>query len=455
MLITAPAILVALAVLIGFHEYGHYRVAKACGVKVLRFSLGFGRVIWRRQKGETEFVVSAIPLGGYVRMLDERDTEHGPIAPEERHRAFNNRPLRQRVAIVAAGPLANLSLAVVLLAITAWLGSQEPRALLGTPQAGTLAAESGLRAGDLVQAVSEDGQDWREVKSLIQLQSRIYEAAIEGAALKLQISDEQGRGRRELTLDTSKFAGQAIDDELQRKVTLAPLLPPVIGSVNPDGAAAAAGLRAGDRVLAIDGVSQTDSASAQALVLASASGGQPRAMQWVVDRRGQSVSLELTPRIVEEGGRKLPRIGVGFGGNLQMTEVRYGFIEGLGYGVRRTWELSALTVRTIGRMIVGKASVKNISGPITMAKAAGQAAKVGPVVYIGLLALISVSLGVLNLLPLPMLDGGLLMYYLFEGLSGRPVSEWWQQQLQRVGIVVLLLMMGLALSNDVARQFPH
>jgi len=449
------AILVALAVLIGVHEYGHYRVAKACGVKVLRFSLGFGRVIWRRQKGETEFAISAIPLGGYVRMLDERDAESGPVAPEERHRAFNNRPLRQRVAIVAAGPLANLGLAALLLAMTAWIGSEEPRALLGTPIAGSIAAEAGVRSGDLVQAAAVDGQGWREVRSLQQLQGRVLEAAMDGTALKLQVSDADGRGRRELALNTAGFAGQVYDQAMARRLVLSGLAEPVIRSVESGSAAEAAGIQPGDRVLSIDGIAQSDDAAVRALILASAAGGEPRSLQWIVERAGGRVSLNVTPRMAQVGEQKLPRIGVQFRGELQMTEVRYGFFDGLAFGVRRTWEMSALTVRVIGRMVIGKASVKNISGPITMAEYAGEAAKAGFVVYLGYLALNSVSLGVLNLLPLPMLDGGLLMYYLFEGLSGRPVSEWWQQQLQRVGIVVLLLMMGLALSNDVARQFPH
>jgi regulator of sigma E protease len=450
-MIYVVAILFALAVLIGFHEYGHYRVAKACGVKVLRFSLGFGRVIWRRQKGETEFVLSAIPLGGYVRMLDERDPDGGPIAPEERHRAFNNRPLWQRVAIVAAGPAANLSLAALLLATTVWIGSQEPRALLGTQATGSLANAAGLHAGDLVGATSVDGGEWRDVRSLIQLQSRVIEAAMDGSTLKLEVSDAGGHVRREVTLNSAGLAGRELDAEMANKLMLTGLAEPVIHEVNAGGAADQAGLQAGDRVLSLDGVAQGDVGTTQAAILKAVEGGEGRPMQWLIDRQGRTVTLTVTPRVVDENGQKLPRVGLRFLNKLQMTEVRYGPLEGLAYGVRRTWEMSALTVRMIGRMIIGKASVKNLSGPITMAKTAGQAAEAGLTVYIGWMALISVSLGVLNLLPLPMLDGGLLMYYLFEGLSGRPVSERAQLQLQRVGVVVLMLMMGLALFNDVTR----
>ncbi len=455
MILTALAILGALALLIGVHEYGHYRMARACGVKVLRFSLGFGRVIarWQKNPQSTEFTISAIPLGGYVRMLDERDPSSGPVAPEERDQAFNNRPLRHRVAIVAAGPLANLLLAALLLSITAWMGSQEPRALLGTPIAGSLAERAGLRSGDLVRAVSQDGTTWEDVRSLPQAQSRLLEAALEGAPLVLNVSDPAGHGSRQVRLDTASFAGVELNETTQRQLLLSGYADPVVAQVSPGGAGEQAGLLAGDRVLAIDGESQTDAAAVRDRVRTALVDGKGRLMHWQIERAGQPRELNVQPRTFDQGGVTIGRIEVFIGAPPALVEVRYGFLEGLQFGVRRTWEMSTLTLRLIKRMLVGEASVKNISGPLTMAEYAGQAARAGLVVYIGYLAMISVSLGVLNLLPLPMLDGGHLMYYLFEGLSGRPVSEWWQQQLQRVGVLVLLLMMGLALSNDVGRMF--
>jgi len=453
MIITALAFLLALAILIPVHEYGHYRVARACGVKVLRFSLGFGRVIARWQKNplSTEFTLSAIPLGGYVRMLDERDPVSGPVAPEDREQAFNNRPLLQRVAIVAAGPIANLLLAVLLLSATAWIGSQESRALLGTPIASSLAERAGLRAGDLIQASSTDGIEWREVRSQGQAQGRLAEAALEGVPLIFEVTDPDGHGRRQVRLDTSSFVGVELNDVTQRQLELVGYSDPVINVVMPGGAGAKAGLRVGDRVLTIDGVSQPDRTSARSRIRAAVEGGQGKLMQWRIDRAGQTLELPVQPGVAEDGGASVGRLDISFGAPL--VEVRYGFIEGLQYGLSRTWEMSTLTLRLIKRILVGEASVKNISGPLAMADYAGQAARAGFVVYLGYLAMISVSLGVLNLLPLPMLDGGHLMYYLFEGLSGRPLSEWWQQQLQRVGVLVLLLMMGLALSNDVSRLF--
>ncbi len=452
---TLLAFLVALAILIAVHEYGHYRVARACGVKVLRFSLGFGRVLlrWQKNPQSTEFTLSAIPLGGYVRMLDERDPSSGPVAPEERAQAFNNRPLLQRVAVVAAGPIANLLLAVLLLSMTAWLGSQEPRALLGTPIAGSLAERAGLRAGDLIRATSRDGAEWEDVRSLLQAQSRLLEAALEGAPLVFDVTDAAGHGSRQLRLDTASFAGVELNEATQRQLLLAGFAEPVLGEVKPEGAGAQAGLLTGDRVLAIDGVSQPDAAAVRDRIRAAVAGGQGRVMHWQIERGGQPRELDVQPRVVDQGGTAIGRIEVGIGAPPALVEVRYGFVEGLQFGLHRTWEMSTLTLRLIKRMLVGEASVKNLSGPLAMADYAGQAARAGFVVYLGYLAMISVSLGVLNLLPLPMLDGGHLMYYLFEGLSGRPVSEWWQQQLQRVGVLVLLLMMGLALSNDVSRMF--
>ena len=455
-MITLLSILFALALLIGLHEYGHYRVAKACGVKVLRFSLGFGHVVarWRKSPQDTEFTLGVIPLGGYVRMLDERDPACLPIAPEDRSRAFNNRPLLQRVAIVAAGPIANLLLAVLLLSMTAWIGSQEPRALIGSPAPGSLAERAGLRAGDLVLASSSDGTNWDEVRSLYQAQSRLLEAAVAGTPLMFEVGDQDGHGRHQARLDTQALAGAEITQAVTRQLGLQPYGEPVISALTPGEAGEKAGLRIGDRLQSIDGIVQTDQAGIVSTVRAALAGEQARTMHWQIERAGLSMELPVQPRVKTEGGETYPFAGVGFGAP-QMVDVRYGLIEGLQYGVRRTWETSSLTLLMIKRIVLGEASVKNISGPISMASYAGQAAHAGLVAYLGFLAVISVSLGVLNLLPLPMLDGGHLMYYLFEGLSGRPVSEWWQQQLQRVGILVLLLVMGLALSNDVARMVQH
>ena len=453
-LLTLLAFVVTLGVLIVVHEWGHYRVAKACGVKVLRFSVGFGRVLLRRRRGPdaTEFTLSALPLGGYVRMLDERE---GPVAPHERLRAFNNRPLLQRTAIVAAGPAANFVLAVLLFALVNVIGVDEPRPVLGTPLAGSLAERAGMRAGDWVQAASVDGQGWTDVQSLPELRWQLTRAVADGRKLYLRVSDAHGHGHRELVLDTDGLGSADLDAQLLRKVGLGgPYSEPLLGELSPGGAGAAAGLKRGDRVLTVDGQPAGDAASLRERIRASAQGVDgdlARPMQWQIERAGQVLSLEVRPRIVRDGNQRLGRIEAMVGSAPELVTVRHDPLQALWLGARRTWEVSALTLGTFGRMLVGEASLKNLSGPITIADYAGQSAQLGLTAYLSFLALVSVSLGVLNLLPLPMLDGGHLMYYLFEGLSGRPVSEWWLRQLQRAGVLVMLLMMALALSNDMAR----
>jgi regulator of sigma E protease len=450
-MITALAFILTLGVLIIVHEYGHYRVAVACGVKVDRFSIGFGRVLWRRQPtpDSTEFVISALPLGGYVRWIDDQE---GGVRPGQEPLTFRSKSLARRTAIVAAGPLANLALAVLLYAAANWIGIDEPKALLAAPPAGSIAERAGVRAGDWARASSSDGNDWRELRSLTDLRWEITQAVLHGEPLQLRLTGSDGRGEHEVALPLDRLGGTEIDAQLMASIGLGqPFAEPMIARVEPGGAAEKAGVRAGDRVLSIDDQAIPDSARVQELMRNSAANGAPPPMTWRVERAGQIVELQVTPAAIDVDGKRIGRAGVQVGAMPQLVLVRYGVVEGLTQAVRRTWEMSALTVKMFGRMIIGTASLKNVSGPLTIAEYAGQSVKLGLAYYLGFLAIVSVSLGVLNLLPLPVLDGGYLMYYLFEAVTGRPVSDQWLGRLQRGGLAIVVLMMSLALYNDVAR----
>lgn len=447
---TLLAFLGTLGVLIVVHEWGHFRVARACGVKVLKFSIGFGPTLWKRQIGETEWAISALPLGGFVRMLDERE---GPVAPEEVHRAFNRKTLLQRSAVVAAGPVANLVLAVLLYAASSWIGTQEPRAVIGSPAAGSLAAHAGLQAGEWVRRWSPaDAEQWQDVASLTDLRWQLTRAALDDRDLRLEVTSSGGSGRREVVLPLSSLEASEADAELVRRIGLVSAYSePVLGDIKPGGPAERAGLQAGDRVLRVDGHDVVDATSLRALIRASGAQGEPVPQSWQIDRAGRAMTVEIRPLRVEDHGLQIGRIEAVVGSRPQTDLVTLGFAEGLQQGAVRTWDMSMMSLRMFGRMLIGEASLKNLSGPLTIADYAGQSAELGLAYYLGFLAVVSVSLGVLNLLPLPMLDGGHLLYYLIEGAIGRPISDLWTARLQRGGFMVILLMMSLALYNDVAR----
>lgn len=460
---TVLAFLVTIGVLVVIHEWGHYRAAVACDVKVLRFSVGFGRVLWSRNRGETEFVVSALPLGGYVKMLDERE---GRVDVAERHRAFNRKPLRQRAFIVAAGPLANLVLAVLLYACVNWAGVEEIRPWLAEPRSASLAAQAGLRSRDEVVAVqiqgaqgeqgSADGE-WVAVRSMTDLQWWFTRAAVQGSDVRLRVvarTSEQASpsGEREVTLPLSSIPAAEVDGGLLEKIGFSgPYAEPLVAQLLPGGPAEQGGLQAGDRVLSLEGRPVQDAGQLRQAIRQSAVDGQAKPLTFHVERAGRSLDVVVQPVMKDVQGQRLPRIEAGLGSPAATVTVQYGLVEGFTRALTKTWDVATLSLEMLGKMLIGEASIKNLSGPITIADYAGRSAELGWVYYVGFLALVSVSLGVLNLLPLPVLDGGHLMYYLFEGVTGRPVSERWLERLQRGGVAVMLLMMSLALYNDFAR----
>ena len=452
-MLTVLAFLVALGILIAVHEYGHYRVAVACGIKVLKFSIGFGKPIytWRLKGKPTEFAIGMLPLGGYVRMLDEREA---PVAPAERHLAFNTQPLRSRAAVVAAGPLANLLLAILIYAGVNWVGVLEPRAVLASPVAGSIADKAGLRGGETITQAGFAGDDLETVQSFEDLRWRLTQGALDGRDLTLMAS-LPGQSERRLTLALASLGAADADAQLFRKIgIIGPWTQPVLGDVMPGGAAEQAGLRAGDLVQRVGSQAIVDGQQLREAIRLSVPGAglsvvatQP----WQIVRSGQMQIVQVTPQLKKEGDLTVARIGAYVGAPPDMVEVSYGPLDGLWNGAVRTWQVSILTLKMMGKMVIGEASLKNLSGPLTIADYAGKSASIGWTAYLTFLALISVSLGVLNLLPLPVLDGGHLMYYLWEAVTGRGVSDAWMERLQRGGVAILLVMMSVALFNDVTR----
>ena len=441
------AFLVVLGVLVVFHELGHYWVARWCGVKVLRFSVGFGRVVWSRRFGpdRTEWAVSAVPLGGYVKMVDEREAV---VAPADQPRAFNRQSVWKRIAIVAAGPIANLLLAVLLFAGTYVTGIPGQRALLAEPDANTPAAAAGVRDGDHVVAV-----DGAHVGSWQDLRWRLLRASGASDAVIEVERPDGSRQRRVVAL--ASLAGADWEGNFMLALGLrADFGAPLIDEVLPDKPAARAGLRPGDRIVAIDGAPVRSPGD-----VAAKTNAKPGAeVTFRIIRDGTERNATITTDVAEQGGRKIGLVGVRLKVDPASAErlavtVRYGVIEAFAQGVRKTWELAAFTVKMLGRILTGEASLKNISGPITMADFAGQSAQAGALVFVGYLALISISLGVLNLLPVPLLDGGHLLYYFVEIIKGSPVSDRAFEVGQRIGMAMLAVLMALALFNDLSRLF--
>lgn len=443
MLFTLLAFAIALGILITFHEFGHYWVARRCGVHVERFSIGFGKVLVRRfDRNGTEWALSAIPLGGYVKFLDESAT---PVANGSDRRAFSQQPLRNRAAIVAAGPIANLLLAVLLYALLGMMGTMQPAPVLGTPGAETPAARAGFQAGDQIRSIQG-----RAVESWSDARWQLMDVFSRGGIVEIQVETDAGQVRtRVLHIDPVSVDPDASDPMAEVGLQLKAPRPRVRDLV-PGGAGEAAGLQPGDIFLSIG--SLEGPTAAQVVEEVQKTAGQ--VIPVTVERESAVLRMQLTPRVEEDAeGRPVGRIGVMLGADLAMVKVKHGPVESLWRGIQRTTETVALSFKMIKRMIFGEVSLRNVSGPVTIADYAGQTARVGLAAYISFMALISVSIGVLNLLPIPMLDGGHLLYYALEAVRGRPLPESWLLMGQRIGLGVLAALMSLAFFNDLTRLF--
>lgn len=439
--------LVALVILVAVHEFGHFYVARRCGVKVLRFSIGFGKILWRRHDRQgTEYALAAIPLGGYVKMLDERE---GEVPEEERHRAFNRKNVWQRIAVVAAGPVANFILAVLLFWLLMIPGTREPIPIIGDVETGSIAAEAGLESGQEILSVDgEPTPTWQALHQ--QLLRRLGESGTISFRVKYPESDLQYMS--EARLEGWLKGMEEPDPVSGLGLTLdRPTGKPIVGQVVPESPAERAGLQSGDRVLSADGQPMPDWTTWVEYVRER----PDEEIQLTVERDGVERSLSVTPEAVEEAGERFGRVGVGFQPQAwpedRVREYRYGPVESFVAGVDRTWETAGFVLLSVKKLIVGEISTKNLSGPITIAKVAGDSAQSGWKSFVGFVALLSIFLGVFNLLPIPVLDGGHLMYYFIEVVKGSPVSERAQQIGYQVGLVMVVGLMFLALYNDIMR----
>ncbi len=443
--ISVLAFVFAISVLVAVHEFGHYWVARRLGFKVLRFSIGFGRPLWKRSAGPdaTEYVVAAIPLGGYVKLLDERE---GPVAPHELARSFTRRPVWQRLVVLAAGPAFNFLFAIVAYWALFMSGVPQAQPVVGNVALDSHAARAGLLSGDVIVEVG--GERTPDPKAVIfallgdllddgstTLTVKSAQDSERDVVLKVPSAAE----RHELTEPGALLTGLGFDFS-------PPQVPPIVDKALSDGPAAQAGLKSGDRIVAVDGQAMPTSSA-----LIEHIKGRPgeRAML-TVRRDGTEITVPLTIRAEQQQGMSIGRIGV----ELRRVELqRLGPLVALSRAGAETWEMSELTVAMLWNMVMGRVSVKNISGPINIAAFAGETARVGLRPFLTFLAIVSISLGVLNLLPIPILDGGQMLFQLIELAKGSPLSERAQALGQQVGIALLLLLMSLAFYNDISSRF--
>lgn len=438
--------IIALGILVTVHEFGHFWVARRCGVKVERFSIGFGKALWRRTAADgTEYVVALIPLGGYVKMLDERVA---PVAPELRSQAFNNKSLAQRSAVVAAGPLANFILAIFAFWLMFIIGVPSVKPVLGGVVEGSIAEQAGLRAGqEIVRIDSQRTLDWEAVN--LALVSHLGKQALD-----VQVKDLDSN---QLTTKLLDIRNWQLDSEQQNPILslgLQAYRPEILTKVAQvvDGKPAAiAGVQAGDQLVALDGIELDSWQDFVSYVQAR----PEQVIELSLTRQGQLIHLALRPETREYQGKSTGYVGLApevkpYPEEYQV-DLHYGFFDAIGKSLERTWHLSKLTVSMIGKLVTGVVSLDNLSGPISIAKGAGATADYGLVYFLGFVALVSINLGIINLFPLPVLDGGHLVFFAIEGITGKPVSERVQEIGFRIGAVLVMALMSLAIFNDFMR----
>lgn len=445
-MLTLIAFVVTLGILVTVHEYGHFQVARWCGVKVLRFSIGFGKPLFSRRLGkdQTEFVIAAIPLGGYVKMLDEHEA---PVAEDDLPRAFNRQSVWKRIAVVSAGPIANLLLAIFLYWILFMHGVMGMRPILGEIAQGTPAAQASMKSGELIQKVAgAPVATWQDVRWIL-LQQALKAPVVEVEAING--SDEAHLHQ----LALGNIGKDDFDSDFLVKLGLTPYqpsMPAKVDEIIKGGAAERAGLKPGDEILLVNGIAVGQWGDFVSVVRKSP--GQRLNLK--IQRAGSELTLSVTPDVVEENGQRIGRIGAAYDRSeieKLLVEVRYGPVTALSKAVAKTWDSSIFSLKMLGSMLTGKVSWKGVSGPLTIASYAGQSAHVGWKAFLSFLALISISLGVLNLLPIPVLDGGHLLYYTVEIFKGSPVSEKVMEAGQRIGLALLGLLMAIAFYNDFNR----
>ena len=449
---TALAFVLTLGLLIVFHEFGHYLMARWCGVKVLRFSIGFGQPLLSKRwgKDQTEWVIAAFPLGGYVKMLDERE---GSVAPQELPQSFNRKPVAHRFAIVAAGPAANFLLAILLYWLLFMLGVAAIKPVIGTVPPSTPAAFAGFERGETITKIGgEPVTTWQDARWLL-----LSHVVDQSSPVTLETVNPLGHiDVRQV--DITGIQPDDLDGDFLKKIGLTiyqPDMEPIIGQVTPESAGSRAGLRAGDRILEVN---RKQIALWEELVQ-EIRANPGMLLRLRIQRNSETLSLEAIPDTATEGSEKVGKLGIGpkidqaeF--EKLMVEISYAPGTAMVRAISKTWETSVFTLQMLGKMLAGQVSWKNVSGPITIADYAGKSAQMGVAPYLGFLALISISLGVLNLLPIPVLDGGHLMYYVIEIIKGSPLSAKTAEIGQQVGMALLFALMAFAIYNDVVRLIP-